>query len=168
VDVLAALRPFAPEATLTMAGQEKGQLERVRETVQIRGLEGSVRFPGFLDLGDKQREFGSHDIFLNTNRTDNMPVSLLEAAAFGLPIVSTDVGGIPDVFVHEESALLVGSEDSSAMADAVRRLLDDPDLSARLSENAHRLAESCSWSALRYRWEDLLARAAACEEEPDR
>lgn len=168
VDVLTTLRPFAPEATLTMAGQEKGQLERVRHELRTRGLEESVRFPGFLGLEGKQREFADHDIFLNTNRIDNMPVSLLEAAAFGLPIVSTDVGGIPDVFVNEETALLVSNEDSSAMADAVRRLLDDPELSARLSRNARRLAESCSWTTIRHRWEVLLARASACVKETDR
>jgi len=102
-----------------------------------------------------------------TNRIDNMPVSLLEAAAFGLPIVSTDVGGIPDIIVHEETALPVGSEDPSAMADGVLRLLDDSDLSARLSDNARRLAESCSWAALRHRRVDVLARASAPGKEAD-
>ena len=167
VDVLADLTRSRSGSTLTMAGQEKGQLERVRDAVRRRGLEGSVRFPGFLDLEGKRREFARHDIFLNTNRIDNMPVSLLEAAAFGLPIVSTNVGGIPDLFVHEETALLVGSEDPSAMADAVRRLLDDPDLSARLSDNARLLAESCSWAALRHRWGDVLARASARGKKTD-
>lgn len=165
VDVLAALKRFIPDARLTMAGQEKGRLQHVKEAARARRLSTSIRFPGFLDLEGKQREFARHDIFLNTNRIDNMPVSLLEAAAFGLPIVSTDVGGIPDLFVHEETALLVGSEDPSAMADAVRRLLDDPDLSAHLSDNARRLAEGCSWAALRHRWGDVLTRASARGEE---
>ncbi len=168
VDVLAALKPFIPDAILTMAGQEKGRLQHVRDAASARRLDASIRFPGFLDLEGKQREFAGHDIFLNTNRIDNMPVSLLEAAAFGLPIVSTDVGGISDLFIHEETALLVGSEDASAMADAVRRLLDDPDLSARLSGNARRLAESCSWTALRHRWRDVLARASASAKETGR
>jgi glycosyltransferase involved in cell wall biosynthesis len=159
VDVLVDLKRSVPEASLTMAGQEKGQLEAVRKAVQTKGIEESVRIVGFLDNDAKEREFASHDIFLNTNRIDNMPVSLLEAASFGLPIVSTDVGGIADVFVHEETALLVASDDPPTMADAVRRLLSDPDLCAHLSENARRLAESCSWAAVRHRWHDVLTRA---------
>ena len=165
VDVLVDLKRSMPEATLTMAGQEKGLLESVRKASLKSGID--VRFAGFLNNDGKQREFASHDIFLNTNRIDNMPVSLLEAASFGLPIVSTDVGGIPDVFVHEETALLVGSDDAPAMADAVRRLLNDPDLCAHLSENARRLAESCSWSVLRHRWHDVLARASSSRKRTD-
>lgn len=157
VETLARVAQSYPEARLTMAGQEKGLLAATRVLAAARGLQERVRFAGFLDLAGKQREFARHDIFLNTNRVDNMPVSVLEAAAFGLPVVATAVGGIPFLLTHEQTGLLVAPEDGAAMATAVTRLLRDPALAARLGRNGRLLAESCAWEQVRSQWEALFA-----------
>ncbi len=145
-------------ATLTMAGQDKGLLAETRRRAQEMALE--VRFPGFLDAEGKRREFARHDVFLNTNRVDNAPVSVLEAAAFGLPVVSTDVGGIPCLLRDGEEALLVPEGDAEAlmeaMAGAVRRLLDEPGLAGRLSSAGREVAERSSWLRVKPLWEELL------------
>ncbi len=156
VEVLAQLRRSHPDATLTMAGQEKGLHAAVQALAAERGLSGFVRFPGFLGPEDKAREFANHDIYLNTNRVDNMPVSVLEAAAFGLPVVATAVGGVPHLLRDGETGLLVADGDVGAMTEAVRRLLDEPGLAAKLSANGRRLAESCGWGAVRPQWEALF------------
>ena len=156
VESLAELRRTHPAATLTMAGQEKGLHDAVRALAQARGLAKAVRFPGFLGPQDKAREFAAHDIYLNTNRVDNMPVSVLEAGAFGLPVVATAVGGIPDLLTHGETALLVPDGDAVAMAAAVRRLLAEPALAARLSARGRALAEACGWDAVRPQWAALF------------
>lgn len=156
VETIEVLRGIYPNVILTMAGQDSGSLTRVKEMVASQGLTEHVRFVGFLDIAAKQVQFATHDIYLHTNRIDNMPVSVVEAAAFGLPIVATKVGGIPYLLTHEETALLVPSEDSNAMAMAIRRLLDNPDLATRLSENARCLAERSSWAAVRPQWEALF------------
>lgn len=156
VEVLADLRQTHPATTLTMAGQEKGLHAEVVAGVRRWGLTDAVRFPGFLDLPSKVREFDEHDIYLNTNRVDNMPVSVLEAGAFGLPVVATTVGGIPYLLNDGETGLLVPDGDVKAMADSVRRLLDEPDLAGLLSANGRALAESCSWGAVRAQWEALF------------
>ncbi len=127
VEVLKRLRGTFPQARLTMAGQEKGQLEQVKRLAAHYDLLEATRFTGFLDMSAKQREFSSHDIFLNTNRVDNMPVSVLEAAAFGLPVVATEVGGIPYLLKNEHTALLVKNEDVQAMVASVCRLVAEPD-----------------------------------------
>ena len=145
-------------ATLTMAGQDKGLLAETRIRAEERGLE--VRFPGFLDAEGKRGEFPRHDVFLNTNRVDNAPVSVLEAAAFGLPVVSTDVGGIPCLLRDGEEALLVPEGDAEAMAAAVRRLLDEPGLAGRLSAAGREVAERSSWARVKPLWENLLEEAA--------
>jgi glycosyltransferase involved in cell wall biosynthesis len=157
VEVVSRLAARHPDMTLTMAGQDQGELSAVKSLVAAKHLEDRVRFVGFLDHEAKQREFEDHDLYLHTNRVDNMPVSLLEAAAFGLPIVASRVGGVPDVFVNELSALLVPEGDVEAMSLAVERLLDDAELSARLSTGARKVAEDSSWERVRPRWEDLLA-----------
>ncbi len=158
LEVLATLQETYPDATLTMAGQDNGLLVRVKQLVEHEGLNGGVRFVGFLDMAGKRQEFASHDIFLNTNRVDNMPVSVVEAAAFGLPIVSTAVGGIPYLLQHEETALLVEDGDTAGMTEAVQRLLREPDLAARMSTNARQLAETCAWLQVRAQWETLFER----------
>lgn len=155
LDVLERL----PGASLTMAGQDKGLLAEIRKRAEERGLD--VRFPGFLDAEGKRREFAEHDVFLNTNRVDNAPVSVLEAAAFGLPVVSTDVGGIPRLLRNREEALLVPEGDAEAMAAAVRRLLEEPGLAGRLSAAGREVAERSSWERVKPLWEELLQEFAA-------
>ncbi len=156
VEVLSLLRQTYPAATLTMGGQEKGLGPAVRELAQRRGLAEAVRFPGFLGPDDKRREFAAHDIYLNTNRVDNMPVSVLEAAAFGLPVVATAVGGVPFLLRHGETGLLVPDGDAAAMSAAVGRLLEEPGLAATLSTNGRQLAESCAWQPVKARWQTLF------------
>jgi glycosyltransferase involved in cell wall biosynthesis len=160
VETLVELRRTHPAATLTMAGQEKGLHNVVRELAGRLGLADAVRFPGFLGPADKTREFGAHDIYLNTNRVDNMPVSVLEAGAFGLPVVATAVGGVPDLLRDGETGLLVPDGDAAAMAAAVSRLLDEPPLAEHLSRNGRALAESCGWGPVRAQWSRLFAEVA--------
>jgi len=161
--VLARLVKILPAAELTMAGQDRGGLGTVRELVEELDVARHVRFPGFLTSDDKKREFDAHDIFLNTNRIDNMPVSLLEAAAAGLPIVATEVGGIPYLVRNEETALLVADTDVDAMATAVKRLVGEPELAARLSSNGRRLALGCSWEVVRQHWQRVFDEV--CEDD---
>ncbi|MCP3958342.1 MAG: glycosyltransferase family 4 protein [bacterium] len=156
IETLVLLREAGLRATLTMAGQDKGLGGETRRLAAVRGLDAAVRFPGFLDSAEKQRVFADHDIFLNTNHIDNMPVTVLEAAAFGLPIVATRVGGIPHLLKDGHSGLLVADDDAREMAAAVRRLHDEPEVVHRLSRGGRSLAESCSWPRVYERWTRLF------------
>jgi glycosyltransferase involved in cell wall biosynthesis len=153
IKVLAQLQRTHPEVRLTMAGQDKGLLPETQALAAELGVADRVRFAGFLDLAGKQRAFAAHDIFLNTNRVDNMPVSVVEAAAFGLPIVATAVGGVPYLLAHEATGLLVEDGDIDGMARAVLRLLGDPELVRRLSFNGRQLAQRSSWPEVLPLWE---------------
>ena len=157
VDALVELRQTHPAATLTMAGQEKGLQATIMAHAAALGLSEAVRFAGFLGPEAKAHEFAAHDIYLNTNHVDNMPVSVLEAGAFGLPVVATAVGGIPHLLRDGQTGLLVPDGDATAMAEAVRRLLSEPGLAAALSANGRQLAESCGWPRVRAQWESLFA-----------
>jgi glycosyltransferase involved in cell wall biosynthesis len=82
-----------------------------------------------------------------------MPVTFLEQMALGLPIVAAAVDGIPFLVDDGENGLLVRSRDPAAYADAIRSLLGDPRLAARLSRNGREFVEGqCSWNATRERW----------------
>lgn len=155
--VLEILRRTVPEATLVMAGADKGYEKEARKMAEELNLTDAVRFAGFLDMKGKQREAESADIFINTNHIDNMPVAIIEACAFGLPVVTTSVGGIPDLLTDGETGLFVPDDDAEAMADAIVRLLNDDELSQRLSTNGRKLAERSSWEEVRPQWEQTFA-----------
>ena len=160
VRVLAAVRKRYPEATLVMAGQEKGLGTTVRRLAAELGVEAAIRFPGFLDMAGKAREGLAADIFLNTNRIDNQPVSVIEACAMGLPVVATSVGGIPDLLTDGETGLLVPNEDHDAMAGAVLRLIADPTLASRLSAQGRAVAEASAEQVVVPRFEAILEETA--------
>lgn len=152
-DNATAIRAFAivqrswPKARLTVAGigPERQTLEQLAGEL---GVCEAVHFAGRLDRTAMAALFRRSHVSLNPSRVDNMPNSVLEALASGVPVVSTSVGGVPYVVEHDRTALLVQPADPAGMADAVLRLLSDPDLRMRLRKAG--LA-----SVLRYRWSDV-------------
>jgi L-malate glycosyltransferase len=157
IEVLAELRKSFPDATLTMAGVDKGLEAELKRKVGEMNLQDAVRFPGFLDAEQKKREFSEADIYLNTNRIDNMPVSVLEACAFGLPVVATNVGGLPYLISDGKNGLLVENENVGQMTAAVKLLLEDANLTQKISRNARQLSECSGWANVRGDWEKLFA-----------
>lgn len=156
VRVFAKIKQLYPEATLVMGGQHDKAEEDIKQLAARLNVASSVRFAGFLTMEAKQRESAEADIFLNTNNIDNMPVSVVEAFAHGLPVVATEVGGISDLITHEKTGLLVPPNDDDAMVAAIVRLLDDPTLAGRLSANGRAYAESCTWNSVLPRFQNIL------------
>jgi len=154
--VLARVRSSFPDATLVMAGQDKGLERGARQEAARLGIDGAVRFVGFLNQTAKIREGDAADIFINTSSVDNLPGAVIEACAMGLPVVSTTVGGIEYLLSDGETGLLVPAGDCDAMANAIVRLIEDPGLAARLSTNGRRLAERFSWDQVGQQWSELF------------
>jgi L-malate glycosyltransferase len=157
VRVLARVRKVVPDTVMVMAGHDSGTQADVKYLAHNLDLDDAVRFQGFLDMAAKIEQGNAADIFLNTNRVDNMPVSVIEACALGLPVVATNVGGIPDLLTDGETSLLVPDNDDQKMSDAVLSLLRDPELARRLSINGRKLAEHSAWEQVRPQWEQLFA-----------
>jgi glycosyltransferase involved in cell wall biosynthesis len=151
IRAIALLRDEYPQMRVSIAGvgAERSALER--QVAQL-GLTACVRFTGALDAAGIASLYRDADIMLNPSRADNTPNALIEAAACGVPIVSTDVGGIPYLVEHGQSAWLVDSEDPEALAAGLRRVLSDRTLRDTLLTNGLALAESCSWEVVRRRW----------------
>jgi glycosyltransferase involved in cell wall biosynthesis len=146
-----------------MVGPDKGDgsLEAARRLAADLGVADHVEFRAAVAKRDVPNVLASAgDIFLNTADIDNTPVSVLEAMATGLCVVSTRVGGIPYLIDHETNGLLVPPRDPRAMAAAVLRVLDEPGLAERLSRGARRKAERFDWSPIVLQWRSLLAAAA--------
>ena len=96
---------------------------------------------------------------MNTTNVDNTPLSVLEAQAAGLCVVSTNVGGLPYLLADGHDALLVPPDDPAAMAEAVRRAISEPGLAASLSRNGRAKAEEFDWTCVLPRWESLFEQA---------
>lgn len=158
-EVVARLMPEFPDLHLTMVGPDKdGSLQKTREHAGRLGVAGHMTFPGGVPNADVPGWLQRGDIFLNTTNIDNTPVSVLEAMACGLPVVSTNVGGLAYMLENEHDALLVSPGDVEAMTGAVRRLLTQPGLASRLSTNGRAKAEMHDWDSVLPQWERLLLR----------
>ena len=119
-----------------MAGPDKGDgaLQKLKAEIRKLKLDGRVSLPGAVPKQEVPNLMAQHDFFINTANIDNTPVSVIEAMACGLPVVSTNVGGIPYLVEHEKTALLVERGNAQAMAQAVERLLKEPDLASSSPE----------------------------------
>jgi glycosyltransferase involved in cell wall biosynthesis len=150
------LRAFAivqaeyPDATLTLAhdGPDRASLEALVRELQLRNVE----FVGKVPHHEIAGLYDAADIYITTPNIDNMPVSLLECAASGLPIVATRAGGIPYLVTDEEDALLVPLNDHEAAARAILRLLRNPELADRLTRRARERVQAYVGPAVAASW----------------
>lgn len=148
VHAFVSVKARFPGASMTIAGSGPEEAN-LRSLVSQLGLTDSVRFTGRLERDGMARLYQKADVVLNPSQVDNMPVSLLEAMASGVPIVSTNVGGIPWMVEDGVSALLVKPGDAAAMAAAISRLIDEPALRSKLAGNGLKEAERYTWPRVR-------------------
>lgn len=155
IDVLRNLKKSFSNAELCMVGQEKdikiNDLEEYANSFSLK-----INFTGKLSKQDWIKLSESYDIFINTTHFDNTPVSLIEALALGLPVISTNVGGIPYLVKDRETALLVNDSDSQAMTNAVIELIENSDLAQKLSANGRKLVEQFDWQVVKNHWKEIL------------
>lgn len=155
VDVLKELQKDYPDAELCMVGPDKdGSLEETRSYANQQGVQ--VQFTGRLPKKEWIELSANYNLFINTTDFDNTPVSVMEALCLGLPVVTTNVGGIPFLLKDYENALLVEAKDTQAMVEAIKELVNNPILKNKIVENAHELGKSFDWEKVRGMWRGIL------------
>lgn len=136
-DVLLAafveVRTLLPDAQLLVIGEGE-LLQSLRQTADHLGLNGAVRFLG--SRSDVPRLLVAVDVFVLTSRFEGLPLVLLEAMAAGTPVVTTGVGGIPEVVTHGQEGLVVRPEDAHELQLALYQVLTDPSIATRLAQKA--------------------------------
>lgn len=163
-NVPCALRAFArvqreyTDASLVVAGDGplRPQLEALAAELGLR----NTTFVGRISAQDMPAVYDAADIFLTATNIDNMPGSIIECLSCGLPIVTTEAGGIPYIVTHEETAMIVPLDDDAAMAESAMRLLTDEQLVARLARTGREEARRYTWDAVREHWLDAYRELA--------
>ena len=157
VDAFAAIAAEEPRAHLMIVGSGEGQSLSVepelRESVRQRGLGERVSFTGRVD--DVAERLRASDLFAFPSEFEGLGISLVEAAACGLPAVGARTGGIVDVIEEGASGLLVPPRDASALASALRTLVADPERRRQMGRRAREVARD------RFDLEDSVSRYVA-------
>ena len=149
------LRKYYPKAEFCMVGPEKdGSLAECKAYAEEHDL--PVKFPGKLSKKKWAALSVDYDFFINSTHIDNTPISVIEAMALGLPVISTRAGGIPYMISDGGEGLLVPIGDAGAMVDAVQRLIENPALAAQFSTTARKKVEAFDWEVVKEQWFNLL------------
>jgi glycosyltransferase involved in cell wall biosynthesis len=164
---LTAIKAFAivkekyPDARLVMAGPELDDvLPKCKSLTRELRLEGNVEFLGRVPKSEIPALGNECDIFVNPTFVDNTPVSVVEAMAMGMCLITTNVGGLPYLLKHGDTGLLVSPGDEVEMAAAMLSVLEQPGLAARLSNNARLAAEKMDWNTVSHQWSSLIQSVA--------
>lgn len=156
VEILRAMIAARTSTSLRMFGPDKGLRGTVEERLLALGQDPRQVLPGAVPKASVPDVLRSAQLFLNTPRIDNTPVSLLEAMASGLPVISSAVGGIPDLIEHGVDGYLVRTRDPAAFCEGLLALTHEPDRARRLAEQARTKVESFDWSEVVPQWQRLF------------
>ena len=155
-NVACTLRAFArvqaryPDATLTVVGHgsQAAALQALAQDLQLK----HVTFTGAVSPHEVHRYYAEADIYVQTPSIDNMPNSLVEAFASGLPVVATRVGGIPAILTDGVHGLMTECDDDAGVAARITTLLENPDYARQLAEKAYATCAAYEWSVIRNAW----------------
>jgi glycosyltransferase involved in cell wall biosynthesis len=150
VRAFAIIQQKFPKAKLTIAGdgRQRAALEALVRELKLQNVE----FYGLVAPDRMNNLYDEAHVFLNSSNIDNMPGSILESFASGLPVVSTNAGGIPYIVEHERTGLLVPKNDHEAMAAWAINLLESPALAESIARNAYEESPAYTWEAVRETW----------------
>jgi glycosyltransferase involved in cell wall biosynthesis len=171
-NVACTLRAFAlvqaryPGATLTVvgSGSEASALGALAAGLGLR----NVSFAGRVAPEEMPRYYHEADVYVQTPSIDNMPLSVIEAFASGLPVVSTAVGGVPAILTHGVHGLLAPENDARIVAEHVGTLVERPDYARALARAAHATCRSYEWPVVRAEWLAEYRSLATPGPSPDR
>jgi len=157
IDVLHSLKKEYPEAHMCMVGPDKdGTLQKCKDLAKELGISASIEFTGRLSKEQWHELSKDYDVFVNTTNKDNMPVSVIEAMALGLPVVSTNPGGIPFLIDDGKHGSLVPVGDNDRMVEKIQFLIENPREALCIADNARQYVEQFSWERVKLKWNELL------------
>jgi len=151
IEAVAIVKKTVHNVKLSIAGSGP-QKEELQALVKKLELENNVNFTGKLQPSEVAKLYQDADIMLNPTTVDNMPNSVLEAMASGVPIVTTNVGGIPYIVEDYKTALLVDVNNSKLMADRMIELINNEQLYSELHHNGLAEVQQYTWACVKEQW----------------
>jgi glycosyltransferase involved in cell wall biosynthesis len=130
--------PKKSRVRLTIAGD--GEIEKASTLVRELALTEIVSFAGWIGVAERERLLRQSDVFVLPSYNEGLPMAILEAMSWGLPIISTPVGGIPEVVIPDRHGFLVTPGDIEGLTAAIERAIDNEPLRLSLGDNARQSA----------------------------
>lgn len=130
----------------------EGETQKLRQVVQEAGLQENVIVHGWIDGADKKRALLTTDIYILPSYHEGLPMSILEAMSYSLPVISTNVGGIPQLVETGVEGVLVNAGDIEALASAILTLAKDERARLQMGQNAFRKVEA------KYKVENVISK----------
>jgi L-malate glycosyltransferase len=146
----ALIKEKVPDATLTVVGD--GSQRQALQALKTELNLSDASFTGRVEHGDIYRHYSTSDIFLNASKIDNQPLSILEAFASGLPVVTTDAGGIPDIVTDGETGFVVPVGDHQTLAARAIELLTDHNRATTMARQARAECMKYTWEVVCDQW----------------
>lgn len=147
LDTVALVKKTHPNVEFKVYGEGELREELVTKAETL-GLDGESIFVGaFTDRDELTRILTGTDIFLLSSVLEGQPLAIVEAMAYGCPIVSTSVGGVPELITDGVNGLLCPPEDPQCLADKIIKLIDDENLRLRLGNASRAFYEKCPFGA---------------------
>lgn len=144
IDAARMLRLKGVSFELTLAGPEgsAGDANQLRQRISSAGVDECVRYIGPVHGDARLRCFAEHDALLQPSRNEGMPMSMLEAMSYGMPVVATRVGAVPEMIDDGVHGLLTPPRDAVALADAMERMAIHHDSRREMGRAALQLART--------------------------
>ncbi len=155
VTIIKALKDKGIKAALCMVGPDNdGSLLETKDFAKQLGVD--VEFTGLLSKANWHKKAQDYNIFINTTSIDNTPVSVIEAMALGLPVISTNVGGMPFLIENGKDGFLVTPNNSKAFVDVILKLVKGEIDTENIVENARLKVDTFSWDVIKQKWLSVL------------
>lgn len=156
VQLLKSLQEDGYKASLCMVGPDNdGSLQETKALA--KDLKVEVEFTGMLPKEEWHKKSQEFNVFINTTNVDNMPVSVIEAMALGLPVVSTNVGGLPFLINNNVDGILVASNNIEDFKIAILSFKNDESLLHQMTTNARKKVEQFDWELIKHQWFSILS-----------
>jgi L-malate glycosyltransferase len=153
--VVIELKKKYSNVALCMVGPDKDGSQIETKEFALKN-DVNVTFPGKLTKKEWTKLALDYDIFINTTHIDNTPVSVMEALALGLPVVSTNVGGLPFLIQDQKDGLLVDDNDAQSMAKKIDLLIENPEFANQIITSGRQKVAGFDWKQVKILWNNLL------------
>jgi len=156
IKVFYKIKKKYPNTIFYMIGPDKGNLNECKKLSKELGIYNDIKFLGKVKNEELFKFYNKCHVYLNTTKYESFGVAVLEAAACGIPIISTNVGEIPFLWEDNKDILLVENNDIEGFEKNIIKIFEDDSFASKLSLNARKKAENYDWNLIKKKWVDLL------------